>query len=484
MFRKERNVFLGGLGLEKEVDDLRKLVSEVGGLTYATVWKDDESGRGKGAGKLEFENAECAQKAIEVLRAPSAVHGSVAYATIFSDVDANHIDIRYDQALNWFNSRGKLASDWRSELDNIQAKASLALANALSEAPASNVLFLDLQACNETAEIRDVLELYKQNNVHVAESAAALTQIVRFDLPSAKAQAQSFQKQVQEVERRSKDLSQEEIDAKRKLKEMCDAHQISGNDFAAELQAKISKTVPQCFESATGKISSNCSEPLRFYCAFSKAMHEDTCLTEETVMPVLRFVIANGNAALKDAASVSDDLAAELKRTEDRAKGSANDAKMLDNTYARSLLMTDLLELQSFLSERCLEVEEQGCEEFQVGTEKLSAQEAKGFRDAIAEIIADLSGEHVPLMLMNASPDALARVVSKLASQKALCERLTSKASALEKSKTELLAEADLHAKAVSQHQDKAKKLRGWLEEEISRIMKLEIRLVGEVDML
>lgn len=63
-----RSVFIGGLDPECQDDDvLLKLVGPIGGVTFAKLFLDRETGRSRGCGKVEFETPELAQRAIREL---------------------------------------------------------------------------------------------------------------------------------------------------------------------------------------------------------------------------------------------------------------------------------------------------------------------------------------------------------------------------------------------------------------------------------
>lgn len=63
----DRQVFCGGISHDTDNEALRAFGAQIGIVTYASVFMDRESGRPKGAGKLEFETAEVAQQAIREL---------------------------------------------------------------------------------------------------------------------------------------------------------------------------------------------------------------------------------------------------------------------------------------------------------------------------------------------------------------------------------------------------------------------------------
>jgi len=63
-----RQIFVGSLGPDMDAEKLRRLFDEIGGITYATIFTDRETGQSKGAGKVEFETLELAQKAVEAMQ--------------------------------------------------------------------------------------------------------------------------------------------------------------------------------------------------------------------------------------------------------------------------------------------------------------------------------------------------------------------------------------------------------------------------------
>lgn len=485
MFKgKGRTVILGGLGKDVDTDGLRRLFAEIGGITYATVWTDSESGLSKGAGKVEFESNDLAQRAVEALRKFSPTAASIPFATCFCDGDTSSIDIHYDKVVSWLLARHVLKEDWHTALDGIHAKASL----AMKDVPANDLDYFQVQefckllskSADSTEEkaLKQVLELYKQSNAHLAEAAGSLMQTLRFDIPRATSQAQSCQKQEQEIERRQKDLRTRETEVKRKFREMCDARQIKGVDFQAELQDYISSALPKRLDNAVSLITSSCKEPLRFYNDFSKALGEDSNNGGDN-MPLLRFVAANGNALLKDAADVNDQLKAEFKRVQD-----PKSVNVLANTVARGLVVDELMELDTFLAERCWELEEVESGRLTQNTNvkvEFNLEQTKAFHSKVAEAVEALCGKDVqPLLLLSSSESALRHAVSELAAQKALCEKPSKESATLDQRKAELSAEADLHSEESKRLRAQAQKLKGWLEEEMTRVLKYKVHVVGD----
>lgn len=61
------NIYVGNLAFSSTSADLERLFSEHGQVARANVITDRETGRSRGFGFVEMENAEAARKAIEVL---------------------------------------------------------------------------------------------------------------------------------------------------------------------------------------------------------------------------------------------------------------------------------------------------------------------------------------------------------------------------------------------------------------------------------
>lgn len=259
------------------------------------------------------------------------------------------LDIQYDKTVEWLLSRRKLKEDWPTALRGIQAKASLAKENNLADEAcraflakhADELDFFKVQELWELIEKSDdgkktnlfgqyqvpevkawkqVLDLYKRNNTHLAEAARSLVQTVRYDIPAAKSQAQACQKQVQDAERRQSDLNKREVEAKRRFREMCDLHQIAGVNLRSELEDHIRLELPKILDQCCTILASNCPDALRFYGAFSKYVLSGDAVAEQDLFPLLRFLIANGNAFLKDASSLNDELKAEWTKVQEQWK--------------------------------------------------------------------------------------------------------------------------------------------------------------------
>lgn len=474
---------------------MKRTFEKVGGITNATVWKDDDTGKSKGAGKVEFESTELALRALEAL-CTSGAPANVLFATVFTDADTDQIGIQYDKVIEWLSARGKVPEDWRTTLKTIQAKTSLAKKDILAD-KASSVNDLDyfkIKKFSPADSFQEVLDLYKQGNTHVAEAASSLKQIVRHDIPGAKDQAQSCQKQAQDVERRQRDLKAREVEVKRKFKEMCDVHQIAGDNVNTELQKYIATAVPKCLDDATAKITSSCKEPLSFYRSFSQLLLAGEKGATADDMPLLTALLqCSGNALLKDAASWDAKLKAEWQNVQEQWKDKDTKSdeidvrtdpanlKVLANTLARGLVVDELVELEAFLAERCWELEESEKGQVEQNTAvkvEFNLEKTREFHSKVSDCIEALSGKEVqPLLLMQSSQHAR-HVASQLLNQKALCEKPGKETSALEQRRVELVAEADVLQKEVDRLQAEAQHLKGWLEEEISKLTKHKVRLL------
>lgn len=415
--KKSRHVFIGGLAPDIKEEDLRKALAEVSGISDVTLWKDPESGRTKGAGKIKFETEELAKQAVEALRAS---RGSFSYATVFTDAKPGEIDVQYDRAIQWLVSRQKLQSD------------------------------LD-------------------------EAARSLLQRVRYDLPAVKNQEQACQKQVQETESRQREASRQESETTKKLQEMCDAHHIPGGDFMVELQNYVNATIPQFQEDASSKILS-CAEALKFYTSTTKSLREKGVGQEdENPLPILRHFIASGNALLKDAAHLSDELQQEWKQLQKHCQD-ADAVQMLANARTRFLVADDLLELETFLSQTCWQLEDRSSDG------QLSLEEAKTLHSTVAGALEGLRGKDVqPLLALHGSPAALQNCAAKLSAQKALCARSAERSASLNQLKAFLAAEAEQCSRSGQALAAQVREQRAWLEAEMSRVTKYKVSLVGEI---
>lgn len=484
MGRKGRQIFIGGLSPDIDADDLRKFFAEIGGIVYATVWKDSATGLSKGAGKVEFETAELLKKAVETIRKPGAAAGHFTFATVFTDAETSQIDIQYDKAIDWLVSRSKLKEDWHVVLKGLHAKASLANKTIMADDASMAEQFSNLEGSDATAW-KETLDDYKSGNAHVAEAARSLMQMVRHSGPAARNKLQSIQKQVQDVERRQKELSQKEVDAKRKFKEMCETHQIpvdTKSGYESVLHDQTKKTVDALLEKAASQIKSSCPEPVKFYEAFIASLAMGAPKTDQSLMPLLLFVAANGNAPLKDAAGVNAQLKAEW------AIQSQSDAgiKILNTQVSRGLVVDELVELETFLAERCFELEE--CEKGNLQQNEnvkvqFTLEETKAFHSKVAEAVETLSGKDVlPLFVLYSSQAARCHAVAALESQERLCQKSGKESSELDITKATLSLEAAAHSKEVAQLQAQVKQLKGWLEEELGQLMKYKVHLVGDVD--
>eukprot|EP00930_Biecheleria_cincta_P035543 TRINITY_DN24444_c0_g1_i1.p1 TRINITY_DN24444_c0_g1~~TRINITY_DN24444_c0_g1_i1.p1 ORF type:complete len:422 (+),score=119.32 TRINITY_DN24444_c0_g1_i1:35-1300(+) len=416
--KKSRQVFIGGLAPDTKEEDLRKALADVGGISDVTLWKDPESGRTKGAGKIKFETEELAKQAVQALRAS---RGSFSYATVFTDANPGEIDVQYDRASQWLVSRQKLQTD------------------------------LD-------------------------EAARSLLQRVRYDLPAVKNQEQTCQKQVQETESRQREASRQESETTKKLQDMCDAHHISGADFMVELQSYVNTAIPRFQENASSKVLS-CAEALEFYTSITKSLREKGVGQEdENPLPVLRHLLANGNALLKDAAHLSEELQQEWKKLQEHCQDAGN-VRMLGNARTRFLVVDDLLELETFLSQTCWQLEDRSSDG------QLSLDEVKALHSSVAAALEALRGRDVqPLLALHCSPTALQNCAAKLSAQKALCARNAERSAALKELKASFAAEAEQCSKSAQALAAQVREQRAWLEAEMSRVTKYKVSLVGEIN--
>eukprot|EP00747_Dinoflagellata_sp_TGD_P194148 gnl/TRDRNA2_/TRDRNA2_61229_c0_seq1.p1 gnl/TRDRNA2_/TRDRNA2_61229_c0~~gnl/TRDRNA2_/TRDRNA2_61229_c0_seq1.p1 ORF type:complete len:537 (-),score=170.05 gnl/TRDRNA2_/TRDRNA2_61229_c0_seq1:39-1649(-) len=260
------------------------------------------------------------------------------------------IDIQYDKAIEWLISRRKVKDDWASALRGAQAKVEVAKEQQLSDEAAKSYLaehkneefdffkidelwklleksdegkkknMLGQYTSPEVKVWKQAFDAYKRNNVFLADAAKIMVQCTKYDIPAAKNQAQACTKQVQDIARRQQDLAKREVEAKRRFREMCDQHGIPGVQFRPELQERVHKELPGILEEAANMIQKRCPAPLEFYVAFIRYTSGGQDVKSDTILPLVRFLIAKGNALLKDAANLNGDLKAEWKKVQDDFK--------------------------------------------------------------------------------------------------------------------------------------------------------------------
>merc|ERR1712086_357844 len=140
----------------------------------------------------------------------------------------------------------------------------------------------------------------------------------------------------------------------------------------------------------------------------------------------------------------------------------------------------------TFLGERCWELEESEKGQLEQNASvkvEFNLEETKDFRRKVAESVEALCGKEVqPLLLLHYSEQALRNVASQLSVQKALCEKPVKEIAVLEQRKSELMADADTRLKEVDRLRAEAERLKGWLQEEVSRLVKCKVRLIGDID--
>lgn len=210
---------------------------------------------------------------------------------------------------------------------------------------------------------------------------------------------------------------------------------------------------------------------------------------------------AGGGAVVADAGGGIDWNALSLDGIDIGASGDAevgiettaeeNDAesvKCLANSLARAALVDEILELEAFLSHRKWELEQRDAAQGQlVESGNMEVQrsigEVKSLHKAVDGIVEVLCGKQTQsLLLMESSSGALAHAVSQLEMQRALCERPGRQHAALEKRKAELSEEAESNLREVERLRKDLQRLKTRLEEEIGKLVKAKIRIVGDIN--
>jgi len=399
-----------------------------------------------------------------------------------------------------------LSQDWFTDLRRAQATAAKAAASLQAEESTTNEAIqellkqpmkefdyfkaLELQQLLEKSqspaesEWKQVLDLYRKNNTYMAEAARSLAQLVRYDIPAAKGQAQACRKQVQDGERRQQDLRRREADARKTLRELCDSFQVQGEDPKAELQQLVSGSLPEVLERAAGLVAERCPEPLRFYCGFSRLVLEGDAQPEESVLPMLRLTAAKGNVLLRDVGTVSQSLQADWQKITEEAEtqGGLDCVRLLTSSRARGLLVDELHELDAFLAQRSSELEHSSQGELAEELQR-SPDEVRQFQAGLAEILEALCGKETQMLLrFHSSEAALGQAASKITTQKALCERPGLEAAALGRRAQQLSAEAELSLGEATRLRERCQQLKSQLEGAISELVKHKVRLVGDVN--
>lgn len=155
--------------------------------------------------------------------------------------------------------------------------------------------------------------------------------------------------------------------------------------------------------------------------------------------------------------------------------------KLLANRCAREGLVSEMSELQAFIAQRCFELQESGIA--QSSLDDFSLDELTAFQSKIGDAIESVCGKEVqPILLMHNSKSVLEHTVSKLSTQKNLCEKLAKRAADQQQAKADLQAEVEVSSKEFAQLQSQIQQLREWFEGELSRVMKYKVSLFGEID--
>lgn len=244
------------------------------------------------------------------------------------------IDIHLTKLLEWMVDRKKVPRTWKKEIYPLQKRIAelrkrIAGDESLSNQPKvqeildkdgligfdCNSLLSVFNASDQAStnffgqynsailrELDSIVSAYSKNNLSLAEAANLLVVNAKYEIPSRRKKIHQINGQINELARKEKETTSLADDYSRKYYQECAALGIEGNDVVSELQGLVQK-LPEYFTEAAALIQDdNVLQALRFYRKFSslimfagKSVCLDASELEETICPLLHFVIHYGN---------------------------------------------------------------------------------------------------------------------------------------------------------------------------------------------
>lgn len=402
------------------------------------------------------------------------------------------IDIHLDKFLEWLESRNKIAKkQWQTDLKLLAPKVKKAV-SALPDK--MNQMFKDTVVDYWTArrilqmlekaktdsgeklkglfgsysdatlqEWDAIIKSYEKNNIHLAESARALTRNVNNDIPSIRSSLQTADKQISDLMRRCTDSQKT---SKRYLQDYDKACQQLGVQEGTDLREGIN----------------NCKQNLG---PMLEAVKQSVC--KSSVEAALQFYQDFATYSLKASFPDYDDNSPQntlLPTTQLLFKEAAK--VDLKDTKTRQAFLSDLMELSAFFEQRVEDLASSPVKTLVGAPAALQVQSQSTFEayvESTTAAIALLKNPKVQqLIMLNQSERYVERTVLQVEQSLKHSKRLATMAKEYEEKREKLLVSSQDNKKKLAEVIKVTKELKGLTEGEISKMYNdRKVNLFGDI---
>lgn len=372
----------------------------------------------------------------------------------------------------------------------------------------------------------EIVKLYEKDNLYLAEAAHLLISNVKYEIPNLKKRiTKCFQNQ-QELEKRELEYSKNENSARSELEALYKQLGITGNKVKRELMERVNQ-LPEIYDRIAGHMMI-VKPAIKYYSAFTQHIYEN-----DNPVSLLKYVSERGNTTTfewlygetptsiqppppvvtyeEDEESkeetidwgtednVNYDIDYEITLEEsgievEKVESGENDSgiangnnalTVLDNPDTRQEFINQLLELESFLKVRLLEMQGD-CDLLVMAHLTETTQSVTAMLDSVQvakQLIMDSSTQH--LHNIKHSFKYVDHLITTVDHKKGLVEKLIASQKAVHEQAQEAKQEAkDLQPK-LQLIIDKTKELQSQIESDISKKYKNRpVYLMGGVNTL
>lgn len=402
------------------------------------------------------------------------------------------IDIHLDKFIEWLESRNKIAKkQWQTDLKLLVPKVK----KAVSALPDKiNQIFKDtvidywtarriLQMLEKTktdsgeklkglfgsysdATLQEwdaIIKSYEKNNIHLAESARALTRNVNNDIPSIRSSLQTADKQISDLMRRCTDSQKT---SKRYLQDYDKACQQLGVQEGTDLREGIN----------------NCKQNLG---PMLEAVKQSVC--KSSVEAALHHYRAFAAYSLKASFPDYDENSPQANLLPTTQLLFQEAAKVdLADTKTRQAFLSDLMELSSFFEQRVEDLASSPVKTLVGAPAALQVQSQstfEGYVESTHSAIAELKSPKLQqLIMLNQSERYVERTVLQVEQSLKHSKRLATTAKEYEEKREKLLTSSRDNKKKLAEIIKVTKELKGLTEGEISKMYNgRKVNLFGDI---
>ncbi|NXW11937.1 CK5P3 protein, partial [Fregetta grallaria] len=374
---------------------------------------------------------------------------------------------------------------------------------------------------------QEIVSLYEKENTYLAELASLLVRSISYEIPSLRKQISRCQQAQQDFARREEECQLGAAELRERFFASCKQYGITGDNVRQELLALV-KDLPSLL-SEIGPGASALSEAIELYQGCVEFVCESSA---ELVVPLLRHVGKRGNTTVYEWRTGLEPLRVERPEVEEMPEQPKEDTvgpgqpglscgagespsqlchclsrgdpfpaaslprspparppvpegvacgsdalTLLENTETRSQFIDELMELELFLSQRLVEMEEEAdivaVSQFQLAPAVLQGQTSARVGSLLATTRALLgqlctrSMQHLFMIL--ASPRYVDRVSELLRQKLKQAELLLAKKEVMSQKRQEALAEQGALEPKLDRLLEKTKELQKLIEADVSK---------------